>query len=324
MDIPRNMSISELMLQNVDNTLPEKVIYEEAATGKTSTYSSFHRHIRRTAWSLQQRLGLRPGQIVSIISSSSIDYILTAQSVWWADAVVSPISNSLHPDEIRHSIDIIEPDYLVVDAAASHSVQDILKASTHHSYRPIEVLTLGHICKYWPEFPIDRSSAPTDGLELVSPVGLHGRDSHLVCAAILLSSGTTGYPKAVMLSHYNLVACCYQLRYDNPQNWRGTQREIFFAPLSHVYALYVCFNMCCWLGSYVCLMPRFDVERYCQLMQDRAATLARIVPPVAKILAENPVVGQYSYPQLEYFSCAAAPLPVRRLPFVGFFLATTR
>lgn len=84
-----------------------------------------------------------------------------------------------------------------------------------------------------------------------------------------------------------------------------------------------------WLGYYVCLVPSFDLETYCrvgsfpegydpglilsiQLLQDKRATMARLVPPVALALAENPVVQKYSYPDLEYFSCSAAPLKVCR------------
>lgn len=45
-------------------------------------------------------------------------------------------------------------------------------------------------------------------------------------------------------------------------------------------------------------------------MHEKRATLARLVPPVAVMLAENSVVGKYQYPDLEYFSCSAAPLKV--------------
>lgn len=45
-------------------------------------------------------------------------------------------------------------------------------------------------------------------------------------------------------------------------------------------------------------------------MHEKHATLARLVPPVAVMLAENPIVGKYQYPDLEYFSCSAAPLKV--------------
>lgn len=46
-------------------------------------------------------------------------------------------------------------------------------------------------------------------------------------------------------------------------------------------------------------------------MHEKNATLARLVPPVAVMLAENPIVDKYQYPSLEYFSCSAAPLKVR-------------
>jgi hypothetical protein len=45
-------------------------------------------------------------------------------------------------------------------------------------------------------------------------------------------------------------------------------------------------------------------------MSEKSATLARLVPPVAVMLAENPIVNKYQYPNLEYFSCSAAPLKV--------------
>lgn len=77
-------------------------------------------------------------------------------------------------------------------------------------------------------------------------------------------------------------------------------------------------------------MPSFDLENYCsvcqpgylrcilcescsnvvKLMQYKRATLARLVPTVALAFAESKVVQKYTYPDLEYFSCSAAPLKV--------------
>lgn len=306
-NIPDDLSISQLMQDNISDTPPNKIIYEEAHTGKIATYGTFHRQIRRTACLLQQRLHFQPGQIVAISASSSIDYILVAQAIWWTGGIISPINNTLHPDELRRAIELIKPRYLVID----ESVHDKAHAITEKCTNAPRILTIGKRPRgsIWPSFPIDQSPSIDNEPELFDPTPVNPKD----CAAILLSSGTTGHSKAVMLSHRNLVATCYQLRYDNPQNWRGSQREVFFPPLSHVYALYVCFTMCCWLGAYVCLMPRFDLELYCQMMQDRKATLARVVPPVAKLLAEEEVVRKYKYPCLEYFSCSAAPLHVRPL-----------
>lgn len=305
--IPDNLSISQLMASGVGNISPHKTIYEEAITGKTVAYEPFRCQIRQTAYHLRHALSLQPGDIVSIIASSCIDYILTAQAVWWAGGIVSPINNSLHPNEISHALNLIKPRFVVVD----ETVYDKLPKALERNNTSFAIFTIGDIpSTRWPLLPLSQSSYTSGGLELHTPITIAGFNSKATCAAILLSSGTTGAPKAVMLSHYNLVAACFQLRTNNPQNWRGSQREIFFPPLSHVYALYVCFTMNLWLGAYVCLMPRFDVKLYCRLLQDRSATLARIVPAVARVLAESPVVGNYRYPDLEYFSCAAAPLHV--------------
>ncbi|KAL5360466.1 hypothetical protein BJX96DRAFT_184555 [Aspergillus floccosus] len=307
-NIPENIFISQLMQDNPEQTPPDKIIYEEALTGKIATYGSFHRQIRRTAYQFREQFQFQPGETVSICASSRINYILVAQAVWWVGGVVSPINNSLHPEEIARAIDLVKPRFLVVDESLHQKIPKIMQQSVQSTHDALQILTIGTPSDLWPAFPISYSPAMDGEAELASPILPPGGNPKNTCAAILLSSGTTGMPKAVMLSHYNLVATCYQLRHDNPQNWRGSQREIFFPPLSHVYALYVCFTMCTWLGAYVCLMPRFDLELYCRLLQDRKATLARIVPPVAKMLAEQPVVRKYRYPRLEYISCSAAPL----------------
>lgn len=65
-----------------------------------------------------------------------------------------------------------------------------------------------------------------------------GQDARKRCAAVVLSSGTTGLPKAVMLSHHNLIAICEMLRFHNMDNWRGDMREIFF-PVSRAALLIV-------------------------------------------------------------------------------------
>lgn len=319
--IPDNISISQLMQHSIEHTPQDKIIYEEALTGKTARYDDFHRQIRQTAYNFRHDMHLQPGDIVSISASSCIDYILTAHAVWWAGGVVSAINNSLHIDEISHALNLIKPRFLVIDSTLYKKLPAAMnKSSFAHKSNELKIFTIGmDTSATWPLLPII-SSPVENGHELHTPIRAHGFDPKKTCAAILLSSGTTGLSKAVMLSHYNLVAACFQLRADNPQNWRGSQREIFFPPLSHVYALYVCFTMGLWLGSYVCLMPRFDLELYCRLLQDRSATLARIVPTVAKVLAESSVVGKYKYPSLEYFSCSAAPLHVIPPPNLYTFL----
>ncbi|TVY54798.1 4-coumarate--CoA ligase 2 [Lachnellula cervina] len=303
-DIPSNISIAELMNDNVSNTPEDKIIYEDALTGKTATYGGFRLQVRQSAYWLRHSLGVKPGQTVSIMAPSCIDYILVVHAVWWIGGIVSPINNSLHRKEIAFAVDLIQPDYLVIHDSLFETLPRALRLC-QDCPPELQIMALGKAHNEWIQFS---SSTISGSPEVSQAFSLQGRNSGTIPCAILLSSGTTGKPKAVMLSHYNLISAIQQLRADNPDNWRGSQREIFFPPLSHVYALYVCMTGACWLGAYVCLMPRFDLEVYCRLLQDRKATLARLVPPIAKLLAENPIVQKYTYPSLEYFSCSAAPL----------------
>lgn len=64
---------------------------------------------------------------------------------------------------------------------------------------------------------------------------LDGQDARTRCASLVLSSGTTGLPKAVMLSHYNLTGICEALHGHNPDNWRESMREVFFPVCNSVY-----------------------------------------------------------------------------------------
>lgn len=313
--IPTGLSLSEAFLLSNSTTIPrDKIIFEEAFSGRTISYGQFLAQVKSTGAWLKRCLALKHGQIVSIISSSSIDYVVAVHAVWWAGGVVSLINDALSPKEIAYGLDIVKPMYVIVGSSAF----DKLAQSLRQTSAQTQVLAMGTSHAQWPRLA-DPAQIGTEPLEQdPEPYSLKDGDNRQVLATIILSSGTTGHPKAVMLSHHNIIAVNYQLRADNPDNWRSDMREIFFPPLSHVYALYVVMTGAPWLGYYVCLMPRFSLERYCQLMSERGATLARLVPPVAKMLAESPVTRRYSYPALEYFTCSAAPLTVR--PFSFFFI----
>ncbi|CZR69048.1 related to 4-coumarate-CoA ligase [Phialocephala subalpina] len=250
-ELQPNRSISELMEHNVCNTSESKIIYEDTLVGKTATYGGFRQQVARLAWGLKVNAGLKKGDIVAITSPSCIDYLLTVHAVCgiksYSAAPLKAVS--------RHRGNFGKPPVLFC----------IGQRSSDLSLIPEDISTIdsGEQC-----------------------FGLKGQDARKVCAAIIMSSGTTGSPKAVMLSHHNLVSSSEQMRRHNPENWNGEQREIF--------------------------LP---------LMFSRNATLARIVPTIAKALSESPLVQKYTYPLLQYFSCSTAPSTVsyQSLPLVHIF-----
>ncbi|MEE8330930.1 MAG: 4-coumarate--CoA ligase family protein [Acidimicrobiia bacterium] len=120
------------------------------------------------------------------------------------------------------------------------------------------------------------------------------------------SSGTTGLPKGVMLTHHNLVAniqqCGPALTVDS------SDTIIAVLPFFHIYGMQVIMNMAVSFGATVVTMPRFDMEQFLGLMQDHKVTNAYLVPPIVLGLAKLPLVDDYDLSSLRLIMSGAAPL----------------
>jgi acyl-CoA synthetase (AMP-forming)/AMP-acid ligase II len=125
-------------------------------------------------------------------------------------------------------------------------------------------------------------------------------------ALLLYSSGTTGLPKAVVLSHRNLVASLCQTRLAHLV--QPDDVVIAVLPLFHIYGMQVSLNLALREGATVVTMPRFDLETFLCLVQQYRVTRVAIVPPIVLALAKQPVVDDYDLSSLRVITSAAAPL----------------
>jgi acyl-CoA synthetase (AMP-forming)/AMP-acid ligase II len=123
--------------------------------------------------------------------------------------------------------------------------------------------------------------------------------------ALPYSSGTTGLPKGVMLTHRNLVAnICQYLAVA----MREGDRVIAVLPFFHIYGLLVMMNAPLVRGATVVTMPRFELAEFLRVIQDYRITRAYVVPPIVLALAKDPLVDQFDLSSLEFMNSGAAPL----------------
>lgn len=125
-------------------------------------------------------------------------------------------------------------------------------------------------------------------------------------AVLPYSSGTTGRPKGVMLSHRNLIA--------NVEQARGLlgvgpeDRLLALLPFFHIYGLTVLLNLALRQRARLVTMPRFDLPEFLRIIQDHRCSYLFIAPPVAVALSKHPLVAEYDLSSVHTTLSGAAPL----------------
>ena len=125
-------------------------------------------------------------------------------------------------------------------------------------------------------------------------------------AVLPYSSGTTGIPKGVMLTHRNLVANVQQSRANI--DLQGTDRVLAVLPFFHIYGMTVLLNLALRQRASLVTMPKFDLVEFLTNIQTYGCTYLYIAPPIAVALAKHPIVDQFDISTVHTVFSGAAPL----------------
>ncbi|MFJ8310889.1 MULTISPECIES: 4-coumarate--CoA ligase family protein [unclassified Streptomyces] len=128
-------------------------------------------------------------------------------------------------------------------------------------------------------------------------------------AVLPYSSGTTGVPKGVMLSHRNIATNLAQLHPLVPMG--PGERILAVLPFFHIYGMTALMNAPLRGGATVVVLPRFDLDQFLGAIEKHRITGLYVAPPIVLALAKHPAVAQYDLSSLEYVVSAAAPLDSR-------------
>ncbi|GHV76706.1 AMP-dependent ligase [Spirochaetia bacterium] len=126
-------------------------------------------------------------------------------------------------------------------------------------------------------------------------------------ALLLYTSGTTGIPKGVMLTHANLLAECNNIRLAH--NLTREDKALCLLPLNHINGLVVTLLTPLYTGFPVVMPPKFSAGHFWSWVQNEAVTWFSAVPTIYSILLSREIPSPAAYPKLRFMRSASSALP---------------
>jgi acyl-CoA synthetase (AMP-forming)/AMP-acid ligase II len=263
----------------------------DSVTGRTITYAQLAELVDRTAAALA-RLGIRHGDVLAIVSPNALEFPIAVLAIARLGAIVTTANPLSTRDDLVRQFKDSRARFLFTSPAVAATALAAAEASGIErifAFAPIPGVT-----------PFDELVSPPG---TPPPVAIAPHD----VVALPYSSGTTGLPKGVRLSHRNLVANILQV--DGARHLRdGEDTLIAFLPFFHIYGLEVVLLLGLWTGATIVVMPRFELEPYLDLVERYRATMLHVVPPIVLALAKSACVAGRDFSSVRKLFSGAAPL----------------
>ncbi|MER6953191.1 MULTISPECIES: 4-coumarate--CoA ligase family protein [unclassified Streptomyces] len=264
----------------------------DGTDGTTLTYDQVDRFHRSVAAALAEA-GVRKGDVLALHSPNTVAFPIAFYAATRAGATVTTVHPLATPEEFAKQLDDSAARWIVTvspllqtarrAAELAGGIEEIFvcdSASGHRSL--IDMLA---------------SAAPEPQVD-IDPVA--------DVAALPYSSGTTGVPKGVMLTHRQIATNLDQLR--SVMRAGPGDRILAVLPFFHIYGLTALMNAPLRQGATVVVLPRFDLETFLAAIQNHRITGLYVAPPIVLALAKHPAVALYDLSSLQYVISAAAPL----------------
>src|SRR5688572_23578128 len=294
-DIP----ITPFVLQKA-KMLGDKPALIDGPSGRVITYAKLVESISRAAAGLHAR-GFKKGDVFAILSPNVPEYAIAFHAVASLGGISCTVNPLYTEQEIAHQLKDSGARFMV-------TVPQCLRKSNSAAALATNIEEVFVFDQDGSDEPLEGGGATPFSSLLESDgdppeVEINQRED---LVALPYSSGTTGLPKGVMLTHHNLVANMCQMQ--GLSYFTEEDTLIAVLPMFHIYGLVVVLNLGLLQGATIVTMPRFELEQFLQILENHEVTLAHLVPPIVLALSKHPVVDNYKLPKLRTIFCGAAPL----------------
>jgi acyl-CoA synthetase (AMP-forming)/AMP-acid ligase II len=288
-----NVPFTEYVLRHAAR-LADKPALVDGPSGRTLTYAQVATAVRRAAAGLAG-LGFGKGDVLAIYCPNLPEYAIVFHAVASLGGVNTTINPLYTVDELARQLADSRARLLVTVAPFLDKARE---AAARTGVR--EIFVLGEAAGATP-FARLLESPPAPPAVAIDPQ----RD----VVVLPYSSGTTGLPKGVMLTHRNLVAnLCQCEQADRFDAFTEQDTVIAVLPFFHIYGMVVIMNLGLARGATVVTMPRFDMQDFLGILARHRVTIAPLVPPIVLGMTKHSELDRFDLSSLRLVFSGAAPL----------------
>jgi acyl-CoA synthetase (AMP-forming)/AMP-acid ligase II len=290
---PANRQVHDVVLESCSK-FAGKTALIDSSCNRRITFGEYGSLVESLAYGLISA-GLAAGEVVAILLPNSWEFAITYHAATLAGGIPTLLNPSYREREIRYQLENSGAAFLITDASLLENVN--LAGMPLRSVYTTRSQRAG----------CDDFASLLRAKSAKLPGAMQGTQEAV--AALPYSSGTTGMPKGVMLSHHNLVANVYQVLGPNAAPLRENDIMLCFLPLYHIYGLTVALTLSLTLGSTLVLMSRFDIQKLCALLTQEGVTMMPVVPPAINAMCQAAEAGIFPKDhRVRWIKSGAAPL----------------
>lgn len=292
-----------LMFDRKDRDFSDnKVIYRAIGSDRRHTFADVKTLATLFGEGLRNLWDWQKDEVLALYAPNDIDIAPVIYGTFFAGGIVTPANPGYSADELAYQLNNAGAHALVT---TKQFLKTALEAAGKANIPNDRIILLGaekdetHRVKHWSNIR-KTSGALRYRRRRAKPEDL---------AFLAFSSGTTGLPKGVMLTHRNIVADLLLVK-NAVGKWYSSTNDKFLGvlPFFHIYGLTGLVHQTLHRGIEVVVMPAFDMETFLKTIQEHRITFIYVAPPVIVRLARDKMVDKYDLSSVKMITSGAAPL----------------